>query len=64
VGLVVIEEEEEVSQVVGVEVSFSLGTTRNCNRSTDGRTGRGGFQQSYGPPAQVLGEFERTMRLR
>jgi hypothetical protein len=61
VGFEGIEEEEEVE----AEVKFSLGTSRNCHRfkfADEVPPGRGGFQQSYGPPAQVLGECNRVMR--
>lgn len=53
----VLDEEEEVSVVVEVQ---SVWVSPFLKTQTDGflSLGRGGFQQSYGPPSSVLGTYQ------
>ena len=60
----VVGEEEEVEEEVAsaaAEVCAVSESNRYQNAKCNGRTiGRGGFQSSYGPPAQILGRSART----
>lgn len=63
--LLVVAGEEEALAIAEVRTSsLRKLSIVNCRTPNQGRTtGRGNFQQSYGPPAQVLGDVMSLARM-